>query len=137
LLHKSAKPLFIAVDWLKTELPKFQKSILTIIDCPTDTVPKKLRQYLISIGDDKSSLVLKYRYEYWIYHKLHDSLKAGTIYLEDSLKYRSLSEELVSLEEKEELIKQLNIPALTFPITNQLDVYLRNYISFGVVLVKH
>ena len=41
--------------------------------------------------------------------------------MEDSLQHRSLTQELVSLEEKDELIKQLNIPALNRPITEQLD----------------
>lgn len=41
--------------------------------------------------------------------------------MEDSLQHRSLTQELVSLEEKDELIKQLNIPVLNKPITEQLD----------------
>lgn len=41
--------------------------------------------------------------------------------MKDSLQHRSFTQELVSLEEKDELIKQLNIPALNRPITEQLD----------------
>jgi len=61
------------------------------------------------------------RYEYWIYRQLHENLKIGTIYLKDSLQYRSLRQELVPLEAKKDLINQLKIPALSNPISEQLD----------------
>jgi hypothetical protein len=61
------------------------------------------------------------RCEYWVYRRLNESIKTGAIYLEDSLRYKSLNHELVSLEEKGELIQELDIPVLKQSIKQHLD----------------
>ena len=61
------------------------------------------------------------RYEFWIYRQIRKRLKAGELYLDDSIHHRSLNDELVSLSDQENKLKQLDIPALRDPITNQLD----------------
>ena len=115
-------PWLSAIEWIKTEFPQSHKLAPEIGDCPDKTIPVKLQQYLTTTKDgDKLSRIHPHRYEYWIYRRLNEHLKTGRIYLEDSLQYRSLSQELVSLEAKDELIKQLNIPALNRPISEQLD----------------
>lgn len=114
-------PWLSAVQWIKTELSKPRRIAPDVDDCPDNTIPAKLQQYLTTKDEDKPTRINPHRYEYWIYRRLNESLKTGAIYLEDSLQYRSLSQELVSLGEKEEIIQQLNIPALNSPITQQLD----------------
>lgn len=111
-----------AVQWLKTDFPRSKQSPPFIDECPDKTIPAKLLPYLSEKTDDDLEKINQSRYEFWIYKKLNDQLKKGTIFLEDSLQFRSLSQELVSLEEKENLIKNLNIPAFSKPIKQQLDV---------------
>lgn len=110
-----------AVKWIKSESIKPQKLIHEIDDCPANTIPGKLKHYLTTKNEDKIILINPVRYEFWIYRQLYNNLKTGAIFLKDSLQYRSLSQELVSLEEKDALIKELKIPALIRPIKQQLD----------------
>ena len=60
------------------------------------------------------------RYEFWIYRQLRKRLKSGEIYLNDSLQHRRFTDELVSLEEKADVLAQLDIPWLRQPIDRQL-----------------
>ncbi|MBA8667714.1 Tn3 family transposase [Holosporaceae bacterium 'Namur'] len=113
-------PWLSAIQWIKAEF-KSKRLAPEIGDCPDNTISAKLEQYLTIKDGNKPTRINPYRYEYLIYRRLNESLKTGAIYLEDSLQFRSLSQELVSLEEKEDIIQQLNIPALTRPITEQLD----------------
>lgn len=113
-------PWLSAIQWIKTKV-KSKQSTQEIGDCPDNTIPAKLEQYLTVKDDNTTTRLNLHRYEYLIYRRLSANLKTGAIYLKDSLQYRSLSQELVSLEEKEEIIQQLDIPALSKPITRQLD----------------
>lgn len=110
-----------ALEWIKTEFPRSKQSAPSVEECPDKTIPTKLLPYLSDKIDDNSEIVNQSRYEFWIYKHINNQLKNGAIFLEDSLQYRSLSHELVSLEEKDSLIKQLNISALSQPISTQLD----------------
>lgn len=80
-----------------------------------------LQPYLTLKNGTQPTQINVHRYEYWIYRRLNENIKTGKIYLEDSLQYRSLSQELISLTDKENIIQQLNLPALARPITGQLD----------------
>jgi TnpA family transposase len=112
----------LAIQWLKTIFTKQQSlSGQLLEDCPCHTIPIRLQSYLTIDNDNKSIKINPTRYEFWIYRQLYNNLKIGTIFLEDSIQYRCLNQELVSLEEKDDLIKQLHIPALTKPINQQLD----------------
>jgi hypothetical protein len=110
-----------ALQWIKTDFPRSKQSAPFIDDCPDKTIPAKLLPYFSNKTDDNSEKINQSRYEFWIYKQINSQLKKGSIFLEDSLQYRSLSHELVSLEEKDSLIKQLGIPALSQPISAQLD----------------
>ncbi len=110
-----------AIKWIKTEFFHSNRPSPEVSHCPNKTIPVKLQQYLTTNNGDKEAQINPHHYEYSIYRRLNEYLKTGKIYLEDSLQHRSLTQELVFLEEKDELIKQLNIPALNRPITEQLD----------------
>ena len=59
-------------------------------------------------------------YEFWLYRQLRKRLKAGELYLDDSLQHRRFSDELVSLEAQADVLRQMNIPWLRKPIHTQL-----------------
>jgi TnpA family transposase len=117
-------PWLAAITWIK-ELSAKNKDLAqqSIDDCPEKTVPKSQKAYLCGIEDQ--SRVNATRYEFWVYRQLFNQWKTGHIFLEDSLLYRSLNQELVSLSEKDELIKALKIPAFDKPIEKQLDALLK------------
>lgn len=117
-------PWLAAIEWIK-KLFEANKNLSQqpITDCPEGSIPPKQKAYLSGIKDNL--LINATRYEFWVYRQLFNEWKTGHIFLEDSLLYRSLNQELVSLSEKEELIKALKIPAFANPIEKQLDDLLK------------
>ena len=110
-----------ALNWIKVCFSKPQRLISLMDDYPDKTIPIKLLPYLTSKINEQHAIVNLSRYELWIYHQINNRLKNGSIFLEDSLQHRSLSQELVPLEKVDEYIQQLNLPTLTQPIAPQLD----------------
>ena len=117
-------PWLEAIAWIKGLFANNKElARQSIDDCPEKTVPKSQKSYLCGIAD--KSLVNATRYEFWVYRQLFNQWKTGHIFLEDSLLYRSLNQELVSLGEKDKLIKALKIPAFDKPIEKQLNALLK------------
>jgi TnpA family transposase len=110
-----------ALQWIKVDFPQLKGIAPLMEDCPKKTIPIKLLPYLTTKNNGQPNKVNPSRYEFWIYKQLNNQLKTGSIFLEDSLQYRSLSQDLVWPEGKENLIDELNIPALMQPIGIQLD----------------
>ena len=91
-------------------------------ECPPTTLPKRLRPYLLtSDGDGKPTGLHADRYEFWLYRQIRKRLKSGELYLDDSLQHRHFSHELVSLDEKADVLAQMDIPFLRQPVEAQLD----------------
>jgi len=115
-------PWFAAITWLKTifgadkTLKKFP-----ITDSPEKTRPKRLQAYLFDTNAKGEQKFHGDRYEFWIYRQLKKRLRAGELYLSDSVHHRSLQQELDSANEKGALSKPLDIPALRNPIKTLLD----------------
>jgi TnpA family transposase len=116
----SDNQLLEAIRWINTDFSCPQRLAPLADDCP-NTIPVKLLPYLTIKCDDKPARINMPCYEFWIYKQLNAQLSNGMVFLKDSLQYRSLDQELVSLKEKDELIKQLDIPAFANPINKQLD----------------
>ena len=105
-----------AINWLNN-----LKSKNNIDDYPE--IPTRLLPYLTSIKVDSSKkpqLILN-RYEYWIYNKLHEEIRQGNIYFEESLQYRSLGDELVTPDKKDTIMEQLSCINGKKPISQQLN----------------
>jgi TnpA family transposase len=128
-------PWLSAVAWIK-ELFVNNKQLgqQPIDDCPEGTVPKRQKNYLSQ--SESTSLVHATRYEFWVYRQIFNQWKTGHIFLEDSLLYRSLNQELVVLKEKEALIETLKIPAFDQSIEKQLDMLLKELKSLWIRLNK-
>jgi len=131
------RPLMIAIDfssttadspWLKVitwfkEIFGANKKInqYPVAVAPEKTRPKRLEKYLFNTNAKGEKKFHDSRYEFWIYRQLKKRLKAGEIYLADSIQNRSLQQELHSAKEKEALVEPLDIPALRKPIKTLLD----------------
>ncbi|EGQ8057304.1 transposase [Vibrio alginolyticus] len=117
-------PWLAALAWIKDIFSrKLQLSQRPLCECPNATLPTRLRVWLINQGPDGGSEQLNAgRYEFWLYRQIRKRLESGEIYLDDSLQHRHLSDELVSVREKEKILTQMNIPFLREPITQQLKM---------------
>jgi hypothetical protein len=117
-IRRQLRPLYVALDfsgvapdnpwldaltWMKSVFARSQRlSQRPLAECPEATLPQRLRSYLLTFdADGKPTAVQADRYEFWIYRQLRKRLKSGEIYLDDSLQYRCLTDELVSLDERQ------------------------------------
>jgi TnpA family transposase len=112
-----------ALAWVRGVFAKQQRlSQRPLSECPEPTLPQRLRPYLLTFhADGKPAGVHADRYEFWLYRQLQKRLKSGEIYLDDSLQHRCFTDELVSLEEKADVLSQMDIPWLRQPIDVQLN----------------
>ncbi|ECJ2623252.1 Tn3 family transposase [Salmonella enterica] len=138
LIRRHLRPLFCALDfssltpecpwlaalaWVKATFSgKLQLAQQPLTACPAATLPQRLHAWLL-ISDDKGNPAALHagRYEFWLYRQIRKRLEAGELYLDDSLQHRHLSDELVSVEEKADILVQMDIPFLRKPIERQLD----------------
>lgn len=115
-------PWLAAITWFK-ELFSANKTInqYPVTASPEKTRPKRLEKYLFDINAKGEQKFRADRYEFWIYRQLKKRLKAGELYLADSIHNRSLQQEISLANEKGALLKPLDIPALRSPISQLLD----------------
>jgi TnpA family transposase len=115
-------PWLAAITWLK-DIFDADKTInkYPVTDCPEKTRPKRLQPYLFDTNTKDEQKFHGDRYEFWIYRQMKKRLKAGELYLSDSIHHRSLQQEISSANEKGALVQPLDIPALRYPITKLLD----------------
>jgi TnpA family transposase len=138
-IRRHLRPLYVALDfagitpnnpwlaalaWVRGVFAKQQRlSQRPLAECPEATLLKRLRPYLLTFdADGKPTGVHADRYEFWLYRQLRKRFKSGEIYLDDSLQHRCFTDELVSLDEKADVLGQMDIPWLRLPIETQLDV---------------
>ena len=119
----SDNPWLAALAWAKGVFAKSQRlSQRPLADCPEATLPPRLRPYLLlADADGKPTGVHADRYEFWLYRQLRKRLQSGEIYLDDSLQHRCFTDELVSLEDKADVLAPMDLPWLRRPIEDQLE----------------
>ncbi|HZC78450.1 MAG TPA: Tn3 family transposase, partial [Ktedonobacterales bacterium] len=119
----SDNPWLVALAWAKGVFAKSQRlSQRPLAECPEATLPKRLRPYLLMFDADGQPTGLHAdRYEFWLYRQVRKRLKSGELYLDDSLQHRCFSDELVSLDDKADVLSQMDIPWLRQPIEAQLN----------------
>ncbi len=116
-------PWLAALAWAKSVFAKQQRlSQRPLAECPSTTLAKRLRPYLLTFDSDgKPTGLHADRYEFWLYRQIRKRFKSGEIYLDDSLQHRHFSDELVSMGEKADALAQMDIPFLRQPVDAQLD----------------
>ncbi len=136
-VRRHVRPLYGALDfsggapdhlwctahaWVKGVFAKQQRlSQRPWAECPAATVPLRMRSYVLTFdADGHATGVQADRYEFWLYRQLRKRLKSGELYLDDSLQHRCFTDELVSMDEKADVLGQLNIPWLRQPLDTQL-----------------
>ena len=112
-----------ALQWMKTIFARQQRlAKQPLEDIPLRTIPSRLRNFLLSFDQEGKPVGLRGdRYEFWVYRQLRKRLDAGDIYLDDSVQHRRFADDLVSMENKADALKALNIPWLRQPVDVTLD----------------
>ena len=134
LIRRNLRPLFLSLDltsvvhgspwaealsWLRMVFSK--KQTLSLAECPPGTLPERLRPYLLEFGEDGEPTGLNAgRYEFWLYRQIRKRFQAGEFHLNDSLRHRHLSDELVPEGEQAAVLAEMNIPFLKKPVKSQL-----------------
>ncbi len=116
-------PWLAALLWMKNIFARQQRLTQRPIDeIPENTIPKRLRAYLLNFDQDGNPVSLRGdRYEFWVYRQIRKRLDIGDIYVDDSVQHRRFADELVPLERKAEALKELDIPWLRQPVDANLD----------------
>jgi TnpA family transposase len=137
-IRRHLRPLYVALDfastvpdspwlaalaWAKSVFTKQQRlSQRPLAECPAATLPKRLQPYLLTFdAEGKPTGLHADHYEFWLFRQIRKRFESGEIYLDDSLQHRHFSDELVSMEEKADVLAQMDIPFLREPINAQLD----------------
>lgn len=123
-----ADSLITALDFLKNAFTK--KTPLkrfSIDDFPVDFIPPGLASYLYTEQevDGKNEKVLNvHLYEFLVYYRLEFFLGNGSIFVSNSLSFKSLRDDLYDVElwekNKDKIIKEQNNDVLNTPISAQL-----------------
>jgi len=116
-------PWLSALTWVKGIFSRqLRLTQRPLTECPEATLPKRLQSYLLTFdADGKPTALNADRYEFWLYRQLRKRLESGELYFDDSLQHRHLSDELVAMNEKAEVLAQMDIPFLRQPIEEQLS----------------
>ena len=119
----SGKAWLAALQWMKEVWSRQQRlAKQPLAEIPPRTVPTRLRDFLLSVGEDGEPVGLRGdRYEFWVYRQLRKRLDTGDIYLDDSVRHRRFADDLVSMEAKADALKALDIPWLRQPVDVTLD----------------
>ena len=116
-------PWLLALRWMKDAFSRRQTlTARPVAECPKGTIPKRLRPYLMTFdAHGEATGINGDRYEFWVYRQIRKRFEAGDLFLNDSLRHRSLNDELVQMEQKAKAIDALDIPWLRQPIDTTLE----------------
>jgi TnpA family transposase len=116
-------PWLASLHWMKSIFTRQQRLAQQPLDeIPENTIPKRLRAYLLNFGEDGNPVNLRGdRYEFWVYRQIRKHLDIGDIYVDDSVQHRCFADELVALDRKAEALKALDIPWLRQSVDANLD----------------
>ncbi len=123
-ITKNLRPLFTKLDfssidtnsiWI-TIIQHFKESFEDFSHkAMFKVIPKNLKPYLVN----ENAEINRNCYEFWLYLKTSYLLK-GELYLNDSIKYKHLDHELISLSSKKSEIKELDLPLFKTTIKKHL-----------------
>jgi TnpA family transposase len=125
------KSMSKAIKFLKAQIaPGRTQRYYPVQDVPMDFIPKTQRKYVIEkipdANDKRRRIVLvnSRRYEYMVYMRLNKMLDSGQVYINDSINYRKLEDDLIPYEywlrNRKKILSQLNLSILNQPIENLL-----------------
>ena len=117
-------PLIEAVQFVK-ETSRSGKAIAACReqDIPVRWVPEKMRRYLYEKDEHNRKRLLADRYEFLLYRHLQHGMEAGDIFCRDSIRFRSLEDDLIDHKQwrnKDKLIVEAGLDILRQPVEKHL-----------------
>lgn len=110
-------PWVTALLWMR-DLFSHQQSLIQrpIANIPENTIPKTLQRHLLQFDKTGNPVALHGdRYEFWIYRQIGKRFTTGELALDDSIRHRRFSDDLIALKPKNEVLETLSIPWLKQP----------------------
>ena len=92
-------------------------------DIPLQWVPEKMKQYLYEKDASNRKRLLADRYEFLLYKHLRHGLEAGDIFCRDSVRFRSMEDDLLDDKQwrnKDTLIAEAGLDSLQQPVEKHL-----------------
>ena len=93
-------------------------------DIPLRWVPEKMKRYLYEKDESRGKQLLPDRYEFLLYRQLRNGVDAGDIFCRDSVRFRSITDDLINealwREERNRLIAEAKLKILQQPIEAHL-----------------
>jgi TnpA family transposase len=136
----SDMPLLDAIRFIQEALrDKRILRNLTEADFPLAFVPEHIRRYLYKRSWDGKKQLAVDRYEFLVYRMLRHALIAGDIFCRNSVRFRSLDDDLLDEERwahKEALLEEVGLVGLRIPIESLLDE-LEVELEQQIVAVNH
>ena len=86
-------------------------------------VPEKARRYLYEKDEHNRKRLLPDRYEFLLYRHLHHGMEAGDIFCRDSVRFRSMEDDLIDHKQwrnKDKLIAEAGLDILRQPVEKHL-----------------
>lgn len=117
-------PLLSAIQFVKTAFQKGRSLNQEPGDTwPAQFIPVGLRRYLYAPDETGQKRLIADRYEVLIYRQLRKGLESGELFCRDSVRFRSLEDDLISdqtWKAKDTLIPQTGLLILLQPIQDHL-----------------
>ena len=120
---QTANPWIAALRWMQSTFSRQQNlAQRPTAEIPDGTIPKKLRRHLFELDEHGNPTKLRGdRYEFWIYRQIGKRLVSGELALDDSIRHRRFSDDLVTLSQKVKVLETLDIAWLSQPAATTLD----------------
>jgi len=124
--HRNNDALIEAIVFLKASFDKGKSlSQYRFDQIPKAFIPQAMKSYIYKEDEHGQKRIHPDKYEFLVYRLLRNHLEAGDVYVSDSLRFRSFEEDLIPLktwqENKETILKEINLPDLTKPIKELLQ----------------
>lgn len=124
--HIPNNPLLKAAHWMKSVFAqKLPLSKQKIEEIPLDFISKRIQKHIIMKNDKNDFVYLMNRYEILVYKQLVQQVDTGAVYVKNSIRYRPFSQDLVSPDIKDDVLKTLDIPWLNTPCEDLVDSLLK------------
>ena len=106
---------------------------------PLQCIPDSVTNYLYSCDSKEQKYFLRDCYEFLIYRLIRNGLEAGDIFCRDSIRFRSLEDDLIDdllWQDKQKLMVGNNLTNLTYPINEHL-ILLEKTLEERIAEVNH
>ena len=119
----AGEPLMSAINFLKGAFEKGRSlTQYATPRFPTQFIPEAVRRYLYDTSGVSAKL-LPNRYEFLVYRQLRNGLESGDVFCRDSVRFRSLEDDLIDeqrWQQKAALLEKTGLMILNQPIQDHL-----------------